>query len=213
MAHRCGFATIRRSRCGGSGSGRSRGDDGDKAEGEAGNTQEAEARSEEEVDDALGFDEDQIPGDLALLREEWTDKAEEDMAFYVRIQGGDWTTKHKVVLADHSEAIARGGLSKDYFCHNYGWPATLSCHYPKYGIEASHALCREAARRGDYFFSIWADQPDDGYQFTSDDVAGYPETLEWVTFMTEADINGPIFERGLLVRALVPTNPEPADFA
>lgn len=162
--------------------------------------------------DPFGSEDDEVPGELALIREAWAEKSEEDMAFYCRVLGGKWTMRNKGVVADAVSAFARGGMCKSIFCHNYGWPAQFTCTYAKFGMESAHALCREFCRRGDYFFSIWAAQPDDRFQFSEEDIQSYEETLEWVTFLTEADTDGPVFQRGLEIRELVPTNPDPEDF-
>lgn len=165
--------------------------------------------SEQELPD---IHDEEAPGELALIRADWTEKGEDDMAFYCRILGGKWTLRHKGIVADSVAAFARSGMCKGLFCHNYSWPSQFTCTYAKYGMEASHTLCREFCRRGDYYFSIWAAQPDDAFQFSKEDIESYEETLEWITFLTDADAEGPVFQRGIELRRLVPTNPDPADF-
>ena len=70
---------------------------------------------------------------------------------------------------------------------------------------AAHMLSAEFCQRGMFFYSIWVDKgspPDMIY--TAADISSYAEDLEWVTWLTEQELESVQFDAGLEVRKTGP---------
>ena len=97
-----------------------------------GSSEVAEPAAGAEMVGVLGedYDEDEIPGQLALLRAERAEVDEEDRGFYVRVLGGWWTKKNRGVLADSCAGFARGGCARASFATIISGLPNLEFHTP-----------------------------------------------------------------------------------
>ena len=138
--------------------------------------------------------------ELAKIREEccW----DEGIAFYTRVDGGEWTMLHKGKAADQICGYARDAVKP--WCILYEFPRQKSFAFGLYGRPAATELAREYCRRGDYFYSLYLNAEEDEFAFTAAHVAAYPESPAFIDFMCSLEMDDPAFDAGLEVRALVP---------
>ena len=143
---------------------------------------------------------------LLEKRERWRFAEGDDMAFYIRIQGGEWTDEFAGEEADSAVCFARAAAKK--WCDRFKWPKQRGFWFSRYGVEDSNQLAREWARRGHYYFSLAAAHCDpDKYIYSEEDLAGYPPNLDFVAWAVDLANDSASFDEVVRVAHAQPTNP------
>ena len=73
-----------------------------------------------------------------------------------------------------------------------------------YGREGAHQLCREWCRRAEYFYQIWLETEEAGFEFNQAHADGYEESVEWLDYMISLPAEDAAFARGMEIRRMAP---------
>ena len=149
-------------------------------------------------------DEDEVKKDLSELKAMAKDASTENDGFYVRPLGGTWTKKHCHVSGNAVGGFAKGGMPKDDFCSESGWPKQMAFYFKKYGVFEAFALAREFCRRSNLFYALWA-SGGDAFKFTDEHCARYLPSGEFNALMDAWPAESICKEKGLAVSSLMPT--------
>ena len=140
-------------------------------------------------------------GELAEIRAEWA-WDNETSNFYVNTRGGQWLQATHGIAADYATGFSRQWAKP--WCLQYGWQRQKGYKLETFGREGANKLAREWCRRADYFYCIWERSEEPNYVYTEDDVDGYPNNEELLSFMVAEGHESPAFQEGLAVRRLAP---------
>ena len=161
-----------------------------------------ESVTDDEPDE--GIDLSLVDEDLGELRVLWSDPFKYRGSFYVRVLGGKWTAEHVGQMADAAQGLARGGGPLKW-CRQFKFPRWRRFGIQRFSMMSAHMLAGEFCRRGMFFYNMWLERGSPAnMSYSADDAASYEETLEWVTWLTELDVESMEFEVGLEIRKLVP---------
>lgn len=162
----------------------------------------SEAGSDDEVD-AI-----EVGAELARLREEWDFEEGREMSWYTRVLGGRWTVQNKGVIADGVLGTCRASAKE--WSLAYGWPRSRTYYFSRYTREGAHKLAEEFCRRSEHFYRLFVDDGAvDSWEFAYNQshIDSYEESLEFISWLCEQDIESPMFAAGNDLRRLVPGQP------
>lgn len=123
--------------------------------------------------------------------------------FRVHVRGGNWTKRHKDVVADCAQVKTRDSETR-YWCQAFRLAASKSFSFRLYSRDDALRLAREICRRGNFFASLYFDSVDDDFVYTEDHVTACGDDLDFVTWLCSLDIEYPSFERGQELRSISP---------
>jgi len=144
--------------------------------------------------------------ELAAFRADHNPSLAEDLFFFTRIIGGQWTAAHRGVVADAVAGFARGGAPKEW-CNKFKWPKQHANCYSLYGIEGANHLASEYVRRSHYYFQLWLESDDQHFSYEQHHIDGYEENLEFMEWLCEQPADSDAFARGSDLVKITPVNP------
>jgi hypothetical protein len=131
-----------------------------------------------------------------------------DDYFYTKLLKGRWTLKHVGVVADGIVCLARAGPPKAW-CTKYRYPKQMAFYFARYDEENAYELAKEACRRSNFFYRVFAEHGSRGdFLFTDELLATYEPNLEFYDWICGLDVDSPSFERGNDLIVCKPLNPE-----
>ena len=127
--------------------------------------------------------------------------------FYVRVNGGFWTHKHKKKDADTVQGQGRGNQVKQW-AKRFKWTLQPVFTFSTYGRWEANHLALEWARRSQHLWNMYANAEDpQAFLYPPDPFADYVEDACFIEFMCQDDLADATFARGVEVRNMRPTNP------
>jgi hypothetical protein len=85
----------------------------------------------------------------------------------------------------------------------------MAFYFARYDEENAYELAKEACRRSNFFYRVFAEHGSRGdFLFTDELLATYEPNLEFYDWICGLDVDSPSFERGNDLIVCKPLNPE-----